>query len=73
MSLDKLKANMERVSGGKAIKVCDYDSHRYLFVFNGPNPFYLVNKEDGNSISINPLMDFDSFSDALENRVIKTW
>lgn len=73
MNLDALKVNMERVSGGKAIKVCDYDSYRYLFVFDGPNPFYLVNKEDGNSISINPLMDFDSFSDALENRIINTW
>lgn len=73
MSINELKTRIEQISGGKAIKACDYDQYHYLFVFNGPNPYYLVNKENGKGLSINPLMDFDKFVDATENRVIKTW
>lgn len=73
MSIAELKKNIEKISGGKAIKACDYDQHHYLFVFEGANPYYLVNKENGKSLSINPLTDFDKFVDATENRVIKTW
>ena len=73
MSITELKSRLERISGGKAIKACDYDQYNYLFVFEGANPYYLANKENGKSLSINPLMDFDKFVDATENRVIKTW
>lgn len=73
MSIAELKKSVEKISGGKAIKACDYDNYHYLFVFDGANPYYLVNKENGKSLSINPLMDFDKFIDATENRVIKTW
>jgi hypothetical protein len=73
MSIEELKYSVEKISGGTAIKVCDYDQYHYLFVCEGANPYYIVNKNNGNSLSINPLMDFDRFSDAIENRVIKTW
>lgn len=73
MSINEIKNNIEKISGGKAIKACDYDRYHYLFVFEGANPFYLVNKTNGNSLSINPLLDFDKFIDATEDRVIKTW
>ena len=73
MTIEKIKKMVEKVSGGKAVKVCDYDQYHYLFVFDGANPYYLVNKNDGKSLSINPFMDFDNFFDALDDRVIKTW
>ena len=73
MNIESIKIAVERKSGGKVIKVCEYDDDHYLFVVEGANPYYVTDKDGTNSISINPMEDFDTFFEALDNRVIKVW
>jgi len=51
-------------------KVCDYDKDSYLLLVGKDEDFYLMNKKDGRYRPLNPLEDFSTFINALENKVL---
>lgn len=62
---------VEKVTEEKAIKVSDYKSKYYLVLVNGAFPFYIVDKNNGDTRFLNPLEDIAALSDSIENRVLK--
>ena len=71
ISINDAVNKVEKITEEKAIKVCDYKSKYYLVLVKGGSPFYIVDKNNGNTRFLNPLEDISVLADSIENRVLK--
>lgn len=68
-AVDKVK----KITGEKIIKVSDYKGKYYLLLVLGGSPYYIVDKDNGNTRFLNPLEDFKTLVDSIENKVLKVY
>lgn len=78
ITVDEAKKNLEsKYSDIYVESAYEYGDKYYLFVApnkdNRNEPWYLVDKYNGKSRYLNPLENFDLFTEAMDNRQIKTY
>ena len=71
ISINDAIKKVERITEEKAVKVCDYKSKYYLIFVKGGSPFYIVDKNNGDTRFLNPLEDISALADAMESKVLK--
>lgn len=62
---------VEKIAKEKIKRVCDYKSKYYLVVSEGQLPFYIVDKDNGDTRFLNPLEDVSALANSIENKVLK--
>ena len=73
ISIDDAAAKVEKITGEKIIKVSDYKGKYYLLLVQGGSPYYIVDKDNGDTRFLNPLEDFKSIVDSIESKVLKVY
>lgn len=76
ITVDDAKNRLEsKYADLEADSAYEYGDKYYLFLAptegSMNEPYYIVDKYSGKSRYLNPLEDFDTFCDAMENRLIK--
>ena len=73
ISINDAINRVEKITEEKTIKVCDYKSKYYLVLVKGGSPFYIVDKNNGDTRFLNPLEDISTLADSIENKVLKEY
>lgn len=71
ISIDDAVKKVEDITESKVKKVSDYKGKYYLLLVEGGSPYYIVDKDNGDTRFLNPLEDLKSMVDSLENKVLK--
>ena len=71
ISIKDAVKKVEAITEEKAKKVCDYKSKYYLVFAEGGSPFYIVDKNNGDTRFLNPLEDISALADSMEHKVLK--
>ena len=64
---------VEKITESHVKKVSDFKNKYYLLLVEGGSPFYIVDKNNGDTRFLNPMEDFTALRDSLENKVLKVF
>lgn len=71
ISINDAVNKVKEIAEEKVKRVCDYKSKYFLVITEGKLPFYIVNKENGDTRFLNPTEDIKALANSIENKVLK--
>lgn len=71
ISINDAVKKVEKITEEKAKQVSDYKSKYYLVLVEGGSPYYIVDKDNGNTRFLNPLEDISELAGSIQNKVLK--
>lgn len=71
ISINDAVKKVEEFTKEKIKRICDYKSKYYLVISEGELPFYIVNKDNGDTRFLNPTEDISALADSVQNKVLK--
>ena len=73
ISISQAVSKVEKITESHVKKVSDFKSKYYLLLVEGGSPYYIVDKNNGDTRFLNPMEDFAALRDSLENKVLKVF
>ena len=73
ISINDAVEKVKVITEEKVKQVSDYKSKYYLVLVEGGSPYYIVNKDNGDTRFLNPLEDISALAKSINNKVLRRY